>query len=163
AVLRDGDVLALRLPRDLLPDLPRAGDAAALDGVDEDALLHRELAGVGVLHVVRVVHVGGRVAHQVDDPQRARVGRPGNLPDGVDVRRQGGEPGDVLVAPVAVGNEAELDVRQRLAAHDLVRDGPDLPLRALDEARHTARRIEREDDLDLRLRLRRRLVRAGDG
>ena len=66
--------------------------------------------------------------------------------------------GDVGVALVAVGDQADLEVGGRLAAGDLVADGPDLLLGALDQAAHAAGRVEAEDDLDLRLRDGRLLV-----
>src|SRR5438309_3975907 len=57
----------------------------------------------------------------------------------------------VGVALVAEGDQADLQLRRRLAVGDLVADGPDLLLGALDQAAHAAGRVQDEDDLDLRL------------
>ena len=67
AVLRDRGVAALGLDGDVLPRLGAVRVVAALDGVDDDALLDGLLARLGVLHVVLVVHVRRRVADQEDD------------------------------------------------------------------------------------------------
>ena len=71
--------------------------------------------------------------------------------DGVEVVGQVEDLGDVGVALVAVGDEADLQVGRRLAAGDLVADGPDLRLGPVDQAAHAAGRVEAEDDLDLGL------------
>ena len=83
AVLRDGGEAALGLDGDVLPDLGAVRVGAALDGVDDDVLLDRLLARLGVLHVVRVVHVRRRVADQEDDLQRLLVVGPLDLVDRV--------------------------------------------------------------------------------
>ena len=137
AVLRDGGEAALGLDGDVLPALGALGVVAALDGVDDDVLLDRLLARLGVLHVVLVVHVRRRVADEEDDLQRLLVVGPLDLVDGVverlvdvlggvaaavgleglevavdlvEVVAEVEDLGDVLVALVAVGDEADLEV-----------------------------------------------------
>src|SRR5205814_8194760 len=53
--LGDGDVGAGRLVGDVLPAAAALAVRAALDGVDEDALLDGLLAGLGIFHVVLVI------------------------------------------------------------------------------------------------------------
>src|SRR5262249_2305753 len=148
---------------DVLPDPARLGGVAALHGVDDDALPGRQLAGFGVLDVVGVVHVRRRVAHQEDHLERLGGGAPLDLRDRlvqrllaalgevaaalgleahevavdrVQVVGQVEDLGDVGVAAVAEGDQADLDARRRRAAGDLVADGPDLLLGGVDEAAH---------------------------
>ena len=79
--------------------------------------------------------------------------------DLVEVVGQVVDLGDVVVALVAVGDEADLEVGGRLAAGDLVADGPDLGLGPVDQAAHAARRVQAEHHLHLRLLRRGGLVR----
>ena len=78
------------LVADVLPDLGALAVAAALHRVDQDALLGGQLARLGVLDVVLVVHVRRGVADQEDDPERGLVVGPL-------------EPGDRLVQGLDTG------------------------------------------------------------
>ena len=70
--------------------------------------------------------------------------------DAVEIRIEIEHPRHVGVADVAVGDQAHAQVRRRLPLGDEAGEAPDLLLRALDEARHRAGRVEREHQLDAR-------------
>jgi hypothetical protein len=73
---------------------------------------------------------------------------------GVEILDVGGEiegPRDIVIANVAIGDEAHADVGVGIAVDDRGRDRPDLALGAFDQAAHRARGVEHERDLDGRL------------
>src|SRR5262249_42304845 len=146
---------------------------AALDGVDDDVPRRGQLAGVRILDVVGIIHVRRGIADQEDDLQGLLRLAPGNLGDrfvkglvdalgkiaaplglethelrvnGVQVIGQIDDLGDVGVATVPVGDQADLDARGRAAAGDLVGDGPDLLLGRVDQPRHAAGGVEAKDN-----------------
>ena len=145
-------------------------------------LLGRRRAARAVVVAVVVVGVRRGVADQVDDlhhllrlaprhlahrlVQRARdvfgrvaaaVGVEAAQPpvDAVQIVIEIEHLGDVGVADVAVGDQADPQVGRRLPLRDEAGEAPDLPLGALDQTRHRAGRVEREHQLDARARGRR--------
>src|SRR5262249_26294756 len=95
--------------------------------------------------VQRLVDALGRVA------AAGRLERLQLSVDGVEVGGKVGDLGDVLVTPVAEGDEADGELGGGFAGGDLVADGPDLGLGSPGEAGHAAGRVQAEDDLDARL------------
>src|ERR1017187_10404546 len=83
AGLRDGGIAAFGQLRDLLPEWRGRGNAAALDGIDDQVLLHGFLAYLRVFGSARVIHVRRRVANQEDDLQYLPVLAPRHLADGI--------------------------------------------------------------------------------
>ena len=70
---------------------------------------------------------------------------------GVEILDVGGEfdlLGDVVVADVAIGDEAHADVGVRIGIDDGGRDRPDLALGAFEQAAHRAGGVEHERDFD---------------
>ena len=57
-------------------------------------------------------------------------------------------PGDVVVADVAIGDQAHADIGVGIGIDDRGRDRPDLALGALDQAAHRARGVQHEGDFD---------------
>ena len=70
---------------------------------------------------------------------------------GVEILDVGGEIdllGDVVVADVAIGDEAHADVGVGIGIDDRGRDRPDLALGAVDQGAHRARGVEHERHFD---------------
>jgi hypothetical protein len=86
AVLRDRDVAAAAHLRDLAPHPLGVARAAGLHRVDDDVALARDLHHLGGFDVLRVIHVGRRVADQEHDAAHLVALRPGQLGD-ADVQR----------------------------------------------------------------------------
>ena len=175
AVLRDRNVAAVAHLGDVAPHALGVGRAAGLHGVDQDAAVARHLHHLGVFHVLRIIHVRRRVADQEQDAVDLGALRPGQLGHAdvqrlvdafrpvaaaarlqlqevgvqvLDVGRQRKGLGDVLVADVAIGDQADADFGAGIFIDDRGRDRPDLALGAFDQRPHRAGGVEHERDLD---------------
>jgi hypothetical protein len=175
AVLRNWDVAPVAELRDLPPVPFGVACAARLHGVHHDVFLLGERDHLRIFHVLRVVHVRRRIAYQEHDAADVGALAPGQLVDrdverfvdafrpvaaaarlefeqiGVEVLDVGGEVEflrHIIVADVAVGDEAHADFGVGIGLDDRGRDRPDFPLGALDQTGHGARGVEDECDLD---------------
>ena len=175
AVLRNRNEAAASVLGDVAPHPFGVARIAGEHGVDDDVLLFRHRQRHRIFGVLRVIHVRRRVADQEHDPPGVAAGTPLQPVDrdierfvdafrpvaaaarlqfqqiGVEVLDVGGEIelfGDVIVADVAIGDEADADLGVGIRVDDGGGDRPDLALGAFDQAAHRARGVQHERDFD---------------
>ncbi|MPM66963.1 hypothetical protein SDC9_113877 [bioreactor metagenome] len=149
---------------------------AALYGIDHNVLLPGQLAAFRIFDVVLIVHVGRKVADQKDGFHGVRLVRPLELghrliqrlidrlgtvaaavgPEGlqhtvnrVEVVGEGSALGDILIAPVTVGDQSDFDFAAAVGFLDIGGDAPDFLFGAFDQAAHRTGGVEHEDHLGI--------------